>query len=388
MLGCQDFCGYYDWTFQYVRQTFGQAAVHDLWKDAIGGESQQHYLDAGRDEGLAGLLRVWTQTGEDEHCDWTFTLDESRNTLRWDMRQCPSKGFLIDNDLQHDEDYCDHCVGWIAPLLAKFGAEVTAHEHNHCGQCWCEMRMVDRPSQALDLPIDIRRDLRWGRGYIDRFSGSVKLPLLGHDAADPCDVLERWFAAHDRLTVIGRGPSAAVQPAGADQDGILITDASYATRDVFPGDPLAVLIGDAPLHLVDAARRFLSTETQRRPLLMHAYLPGMPLVNFDALGLPRPVPILPLLLRSGLYRHRPHQPYPTSGTFLVLVAAALKKAITVTGIDLYAGRRIYMSDGCESEFSWPARHSRDCEIDHLRLALRPVEGRLQAPPALLDAIRP
>ena len=145
MLGCQDFCGYYDWTFAYVRKHFGQQAVRDLWSDAIGGESQSHYLKAALEDGLRGLLRTWDKTGGDEHCDWTFTLDESRNVLRWDMRACPSKGFLLDHNLTADEDYCDHCMGWIVPLLNKAGVEVAAHEHNHCGQCWAELRVKGTP---------------------------------------------------------------------------------------------------------------------------------------------------------------------------------------------------------------------------------------------------
>src|SRR5438128_8368535 len=104
MLGCQDFCGYYDWTFHHVRQRYGQQAVHELWAKAIGGDSQDHYLRAAQRAGLRGLYEVWTQTGKDEKCDWTFTLDEERNVLRWDMRQCPSKGFLINNNLNADED--------------------------------------------------------------------------------------------------------------------------------------------------------------------------------------------------------------------------------------------------------------------------------------------
>src|SRR4051812_28330701 len=140
MLGCQDFCGYYDWTFAFVRQRFGEEALHELWAEAIGGESQSHYSLAGARDGLRGLYDTWTKTGEEENCDWTFTLDEARNVLRWDMRRCPSKGLLINEDLAADEDYCDHCMGWMIPLLSQIGVEVAAHEHNHFGQCWGEMR--------------------------------------------------------------------------------------------------------------------------------------------------------------------------------------------------------------------------------------------------------
>ncbi len=46
MLGCQDFCGYYDWTFHFVRRSWGQEAVRQLWAEAIGGDSQQHYAQS------------------------------------------------------------------------------------------------------------------------------------------------------------------------------------------------------------------------------------------------------------------------------------------------------------------------------------------------------
>jgi hypothetical protein len=93
------------------------------------------------------------------------------------MRNCPSKGFLLDNDLNADEDYCDHCIGWIAPLLAKAGIEFAAHEHNHCGQCFAELRVKGKPYEPLDLPNDIRKDVRWRNGEKDRFSANgEKLP--------------------------------------------------------------------------------------------------------------------------------------------------------------------------------------------------------------------
>jgi len=113
--------------------------------------------------GLRALYEVWVGTGQDEHCDWTFTLDEDKNVLRWDMRECRSKSFLIQNDLNADEDYCNHCMGWIIPMLEGVGAEIVDHEHNHCGQCWAIMRMKNRPSEPLHVDLDIRSDARSSR---------------------------------------------------------------------------------------------------------------------------------------------------------------------------------------------------------------------------------
>lgn len=178
MLGCQDYCGYSDWTFQHVRSTHGQAAVEAFWSEAIGADAQRHYLAAARRGGLAALLKLWNGAGDKEGCDWTFTLDEPNNVLRWDMRRCPSRQYLFDNNIAYDPDFCDHCVHWIDPELRKAGMEVVEHEHNHQGQCWGEMRVSDKPYQTLALPSDVRRDPRWATGTIDRFKGTVKLPVL------------------------------------------------------------------------------------------------------------------------------------------------------------------------------------------------------------------
>jgi hypothetical protein len=54
------------------------------------------------------------------------------------------------------------------------------------------------------------------------------------------------------------------------------------------------------------------------------------LTDFVSAGLPRPVPILPLLIRKGKYTHRSGGPHPTTREFLLLLAAALgKKVATV-----------------------------------------------------------
>lgn len=388
MLGCQDFCGYYDWTFHYVNRRYDRNAVEKLWSKAIV-DAQSHYAEAGAAKGLRGLYETWVQTGEDEHCDWTFTLDEKKNVLRWDMRQCPSKGHLIDNDLYADEDYCDHCMGWMIPTLNKVGAEVVVHEHNHCGQCWGEMRIAERPYESLaGRDGDITTDPRWARGYIERWSNDQKLPLLqaGSKAADPVEVLRGWFLEASTLTVLGRGPSAADHWAATQTTGaVIVTDPTYATQDVYAPQPRGVLIGDRSQSLEKVAERFSATPPNERPLLMHMYLPGVPMMPFADYGLPRPVPILPLLVREGLYRHEPHAPYPTTGVFALLLAAALDKPTTVAGIDLYRHPNGQMYVGQPpSQLDWPSHHSEACDKLHIRNVMQRLDGRFACHPFLSE----
>ncbi len=381
MLGCQDFCGHYDWTFKHVRERFGQAAVHELWRDAIGGESQQHYAQNGAARGLRGLYETWVRTGEDEQCDWTFHLDESRNVLRWDMRQCPSKGFLLDHDLHSDEDYCDHCMGWMVPLLDRIGVDVAAHEHNHCGQCWGELRVRGHQSQPLEVGHDVRQDPRWQSGHVERWTSGVKLPVLPNRSrsSDPVAAMDGWFREARRIVVLGRGPSAGeARVTGDPGEAVFVTGPTYATCDVFDGEPAGVLLGDRPdaATLRAIAARYQATPASSRPLLMHVYLPSLPPLDWQALGLPRPATVVPTLLRARLYTHRPRQPYPTTGVFLLLFAVALGKDVEAAGIDLYGG----------PSHAWPDRHSLACELHHLRLARDRAGDRLRLTPWLHERL--
>lgn len=88
------------------------------------------------------------------------------DVFRIDMHACPSKGFLIRNGLVQHRDYCDHCMGWIGPVMQQAGF-VIDHEHNHRGQCWWEMRRVEdktSPSQPGELSgqsdVRLREDWR------------------------------------------------------------------------------------------------------------------------------------------------------------------------------------------------------------------------------------
>jgi hypothetical protein len=217
---------------------------------------------------------------------------------------------------------------------------------------------------------------------------------------NPASRLEACVAEHERLTVLGRGPSAVDgwidrQPTG----GTVVADPTYSLRDVFDGEPCAVLIGDLPRDLDRLARRFHATDPDRRPLLMHAYLPEMPAVDFAGFDLPRPTPFVPLLIRSGLYRHRPNEPHPTTGVFALLVAAALQRPTTAAGIDLYrhpSGKRYAAAarrppdapTPPPPDAPWPARHSFDCDLQHVRLAANALGDRGNLHPILLAHLGP
>jgi len=253
--------------------------------------------------------------------------------LRMDMRRCPSKGFLTANDRNADEDYCDHCIGWMGPLLEGLGIEVVEHEHNHCGQCWDWLSVKGLPAKRPEVDCDIQRDPRWNCGYIDRWEGDRQLPLAAEigPQSDPAELLESWLGRAERVILIGDAPGAAESlPEPLPGDLRLATDRGYLGQSSTGHPPHGVLVGHADPDLSGVAGRWLTTPPRERPVLLHTYLPAAEPLDFVSHGLPRPLPVLPLLIRKGLYTHCPGGPHPGAAEFLALLAKASDKTVFVT----------------------------------------------------------
>lgn len=163
MIGVYDFCGHYEWTFAWLEAEGGPELVRDYWTDAICKDSQIHASTLVAQEGFEGMKKYWGHTLDHEAAGYAIT--ETEDVFRIDMHECPSKGFLVRNGLVQYRDYCDHCIGWIGPMMKDAGF-VIDHEHNHCGQCWWEIRKGDNPEPAslagaLNTANDVRLRGDW-----------------------------------------------------------------------------------------------------------------------------------------------------------------------------------------------------------------------------------
>jgi hypothetical protein len=145
MIGCYDFCGHYDWTFDWLEREGGPALVRGYWEEAISRDSQRHARELIVQQGFAGMAKYWGHTLAEESPDLGYAITQGPDVFRIDITDCPSKGFLVRNQLNACADYCDHCLGWIGPLMRDAGF-VIDHEHNHLGQCWWEMRRKEDPT--------------------------------------------------------------------------------------------------------------------------------------------------------------------------------------------------------------------------------------------------
>jgi hypothetical protein len=178
MIGCYDFCGHYEWTFAWLEREGGPALLRDYWTEAIARDSQRHARELITRGGFAGMAKYWQHTLTEESPELGFHITPRPDRFRIDVHVCPSKGFLLRNGLEQHHDYCDHCMGWIGPMMREAGF-VIDHEHNHRGQCWWEFRAPNSPASPSDQEaardFDVRRLAGWQPpgATLDRYSGAT-----------------------------------------------------------------------------------------------------------------------------------------------------------------------------------------------------------------------
>lgn len=171
MIGCAEFILAYDWTFAYLLREYGPEAVERYWTECISRDSQSHARALIIGQGFEGMEKYWGHTLAEEQAGYTSV--RAGNVFRIDMYACPSQGLLKQRGQQHYADYCEHCMGWIKPVMDDAGF-VIHHEHDHDCKCWWEIvPAVDPPAPSepgeLAGDNDIRKHPSWRRDCVHRY---------------------------------------------------------------------------------------------------------------------------------------------------------------------------------------------------------------------------
>ncbi len=70
-------------------------------------------------DGLAGMHAYWSHIREEENCEADLVLTD--DYFEFKMLKCPSLTKAMDNDAGAFTYYCDHCAGWIKPVVESYG---------------------------------------------------------------------------------------------------------------------------------------------------------------------------------------------------------------------------------------------------------------------------
>lgn len=89
MIGVQDFIRYYDWTFEFLRSQYGEAALQQYWAENIAFNSQNHANVLIQEKGLQGMAEYWGHTLDSEAAG--FRAELKQDYYRIDMYECPRR---------------------------------------------------------------------------------------------------------------------------------------------------------------------------------------------------------------------------------------------------------------------------------------------------------
>ena len=117
MLPSDHFVRFYNEVFKFL-ESQGQGHLEKYWL-SISKHQEMHCLELFKEKGLKGMFDYWNHIRIEENCDLDFELKE--DCLHSSMNKCPSLTKVLDNDAEPSKRYCEHCPGWVGPLIRKTG---------------------------------------------------------------------------------------------------------------------------------------------------------------------------------------------------------------------------------------------------------------------------
>ena len=114
MIPSDHFVKFYSEVFKYLQKQ-GKAAV-DEYYTTIAEHQKTHCLKLFQEKGIEGMKEYWDHIIIEENCDADSFIQNKSYTFY--MNGCPSLGKVLDNDAGVCDIYCDHCPGWILPVMS------------------------------------------------------------------------------------------------------------------------------------------------------------------------------------------------------------------------------------------------------------------------------
>ncbi len=118
MIPSDHFVKFYAEVFKYLQKQ-GKQAIDEYYL-TIAEHQKTHCLEQFKTKGLAGMKEYWDKIIFEENCDADAILDEGKS-YSFIMHHCPSLGKVLDNDADPCPIYCDHCPGWVLPIMTEVG---------------------------------------------------------------------------------------------------------------------------------------------------------------------------------------------------------------------------------------------------------------------------
>lgn len=117
MIPSDHFVRFYNEVFKYIIAR-GPAEIRKYY-DRVSVNQEFHCLELFREKGFRGMYEYWEHIRIEENCEMVNHLEDG--CYWFEFSGCPSLGKVMDNDAEPCSEYCNHCPGWILPIMTKTG---------------------------------------------------------------------------------------------------------------------------------------------------------------------------------------------------------------------------------------------------------------------------
>jgi len=140
------FVRFYNEVFKALDE-LGRSHLIAYWRE-LGDMQSRELAETFRAGGLQACHDYWGRIIHEENCEAEMKL--SRDYFEFRMHRCPSLSKVLDNDASPCALYCDHCMGWIEPVMKRAGLHV-AYDMESRSQPHCVFRVYTDPAQAAEF---------------------------------------------------------------------------------------------------------------------------------------------------------------------------------------------------------------------------------------------
>ncbi len=117
MIPSDHFVRFYNEVFKALERE-GRDRLVEYWRE-LGRLQTVELADRFRQGGLKAAGEYWRRIVKEENCQ--AEVAETPDYLELRIHRCSSLSKVLDNDATPSAFYCDHCMGWVEPVMANAG---------------------------------------------------------------------------------------------------------------------------------------------------------------------------------------------------------------------------------------------------------------------------
>ena len=151
MIPSDHFVRFYNEVFKAL-DARGHECLVAYWRE-LGRLQGIELADRFREGGLKAALAYWKRIVIEENCE--ASLEDHGDYFEFRMTHCPSLSKVLDNDATPSHFYCDHCMGWVEPVMKASGLYAVMDMESRT-EPHCTFRVYGDKAKAMEFERKVK----------------------------------------------------------------------------------------------------------------------------------------------------------------------------------------------------------------------------------------